>query len=55
MTPEKEQYLAEIANELYVKHTTAEQQEQLKRRFRDMNDVNRKLYPGPKKIINLDW
>ena len=55
MTPDKEKYLEQIANELYVKNTTPEQQEQLKRRFRDLNAVNNKLHPGPKKRINLDF
>ena len=55
MTPEKEKYLKQIANELYTKHTTPEQQEQLKRKFGDLNDINNQLFPGPKKIINLDF
>ena len=55
MTPEKERYLEEIANELYVKHTTPEQQEQLKKRFRDMNEITNTLYPGKKKSIHLDF
>lgn len=54
MTPDKEQYMEQIANEIFATHTTPEQKEQLRRRFTDLNEVNKKLYPGPKKILNLD-